>query len=234
MSFIVAILVVAAVVADTVPDPLFSPDRGVVCNRERHACYDRMGASIGLTEISLGPGAAKHLLETLRSYPADTFPGARFSPAQDVECVRETGPCYMHGKPDAALTAALYGASPDRDLRGEAPAILDAEWHWFGTRYNNDTESRPANPAHYTIRFQQDGRVGLRVDCNRAGGQYRVEDNRRITIEVKHSTRAACPPDSLERIFLRDLAEASGYFLREGRLFFDLEYDTGTMVFERP
>ena len=28
-----------------------------------------------------------------------------FSPAEGVECVRETGPCRINGNPDAALTA---------------------------------------------------------------------------------------------------------------------------------
>ena len=44
-------------------------------------------------------------------------------------------------------------------------------------------------------------------------------------------TQAMCPPDSLERTYIKDLNAARIYFLRNGKLFIDLKYDTGTMMF---
>ena len=220
--------------AFTLPEALTSPDHGVVCNRERGVCFDRFGPSIGLTEVFLGKSAAERLLASLRARPADHRPGAVFSPKQGVECVRETGPCAVDGQPNEPLTAVLFGPRPARtDLSAEARAMIDVEWQWLGTRYNNDTESRPAEPARYTLRLQPDGFARLRADCNGAGGQYRLEGSR-ISIEITHSTLAACEPGSLERAYLRDLSAASGYFMKDGRLFLDLKYDSGTMEFERP
>ena len=219
--------------AAALPDALASPDHGVVCNRETGVCYDRLGPSIGLTQIFLGKAAAERLLASLRQHPENHRAGTVFSPAQGVECMRETGPCRVNGVPHAELNALLYAPRPQPAvLSAEVRAILGADWRWLGTRYNNDTESRPADPARYTLRLQPDGTVRIRADCNGAGGVYRLQKSR-IGIETTHSTLAACEPDSLERAFLRDLSAASGYFMKDGKLFLDLKYDSGTMEFER-
>jgi len=44
---------------------------------------------------------------------------------------------------------------------------------------------------------------------------------------------AACPPDSLADRFMKDLAAARIAFMRDGDLYLDLMYDTGTMIFAR-
>ena len=215
------------------PDALASPDHGVVCNRGDGICYDRFGPSIGLTEIFLGKAAAEALTETLRASPGMHRPGAVFSPAEGVQCVRESGPCRVGETTHAALTAMLYEPrTPPRDFRAEARAIIGSDWRWLVTRYGNDTESRPADPGRYTLRLQPDEALRARVDCNQAGGRYRISGGA-IVIEVTHSTMAACEPGSLERVFLRDLGAAAGYFMKEGRLYLDLKYDTGTMEFDR-
>ena len=219
--------------AATLPAGLASPDHGVVCNRERAICHDRYGPSIGLTEAFLGGAAAERLTAVLREHPPDNRPGAVFSPTEGVECVRETGPCRINGNPDAALTAVLYGPRlQPRDLSAEARAVIGADWRWLGTRYNNNTEARPAEPARYMLRIERDGSVRVQADCNGAGGHYGLEGSR-IMIAITHSTLAACEPGSLERVFLRDLSAAAIYFMKNGRLYLDLKYDSGTMEFAR-
>jgi len=110
--------------------------------------------------------------------------------------------------------------------------IIGVTWKWQQTRYNNDSNASPQDPSRYTIAFRPDGALNIRADCNRAGGKYTIQKST-LTVEVTHSTRAACPPDSLEQTFLRDLNSAAIYFLREGYLYIDLKYDSGTMKFSR-
>jgi heat shock protein HslJ len=105
-------------------------------------------------------------------------------------------------------------------------------WQWQQTLYNNDQRAVPGDPSRYTISFQSDGTLRIRADCNRAGGNYTVQ-NSRLTIEVTHSTRAACPPDSLEQTYLKNLNAAAIYFMRDGHLYIDSKYDTGTMKFAK-
>ena len=214
------------------PAGLRSPDRGVVCHVARGVCFDRFGPSIGLTEAFLGKAAAQSLTATLRESPPATGPEATFSPAERVECRREEGPCRAGGMVDEGLTKVIYGPwYTERDRSGEAAAAV-GEWRWRHTRHANDTEARPADPARYVLRLESDGSVRIRADCNHVDGPYRL-DGSRITIDTTRSTEVACGPGSLDRVFLRDLSAASIFFLREGVLFLDLKYDTGTMEFER-
>jgi heat shock protein HslJ len=110
--------------------------------------------------------------------------------------------------------------------------ITGIVWKWRQSLYNNDQRAAPDDPSRYTIVFQPDGSLNIRVDCNRAGGKYSLQKSA-LTIEVTHSTRAACPPDSLEQTFLKNLNAAAIYFMRDGQLYIDLKYDSGTMKFAK-
>jgi heat shock protein HslJ len=118
----------------------------------------------------------------------------------------------------------------DSDAAGEK--LLDIEWRWQRTLYNDDRKSIPPKPENYTLLLTRNDRISARIDCNRGGGSYSLEDSR-ITIEITHMTMAACPPGSLDRAFLKDLSAAAIYFIKNGDLYIDLKYDTGTMKFSK-
>jgi len=222
----------AAAAAAGLPAGLSSPDHGVVCNSRRGACFDRFGPSIGLTEAFLGPGAAQALTAILRDMPPDQRATAEFSPGDNVTCRREAGPCRIGGVVDAALTAVLYGPRPAGSRGAEASAVIGVEWKWLASRYNNHAEARPADPVLYRLRLEPDGSLRARVDCNQAGGRYRI-DGSALAIELTHSTLAACEPGSLDQNFRRDLGAVAIYFVRKGKLYLELKHDSGTMEFGR-
>jgi heat shock protein HslJ len=114
----------------------------------------------------------------------------------------------------------------------ERSLLTDTIWRWQRSVYNNDTESLPTDPDRYTITMQLDGRVNIRADCNRGGGTYTLNE-KKISITITHTTRAACPPDSLEQDYIRDLNGVAGWFLKEGDLYMDIKFDTGTMKFSK-
>ena len=64
-------------------------------------------------------------------------------------------------------------------------------------------------------------------------GEYISLEGKRITIEVTHSTRAMCPPESLEQAFIKDLNAAEVFFFSDGNLYIDLKYHQGTMKLGR-
>ncbi len=230
-AFVLGLVIGPAWAMPDLPDALTSPGPRVVCNPTRGVCYDRQGPSIGLTEIFQGKSHAERLLVWLREHPVDRRPGAVFSPAEGIECVFETGPCRDSAQTLAGLTAALFGPWAERKpSSAEASAVLGTQWRWLGSRYSDGAEARPTEPAHFLLLLVPDGTANLRVDCNRAGGRYRLDGNA-IAIEVTHSTMAACEPGSLDRTFLHDLAAASRYSLRAGRLYLDLKNDAGAMEF---
>jgi hypothetical protein len=60
-------------------------------------------------------------------------------------------------------------ASPDR---GVVSSPVGVDWQWLRTRYNNDTEARPADPSRYRVCLEPDGTLRTQADCNAAGGTY--------------------------------------------------------------
>jgi heat shock protein HslJ len=230
----VALALTVAIAQTTLPAGLESPDSGVVCNHKRAICYDRHGASIGLTEAFLGHIVAERLTASLRVSGTDRQSETTFSPADGVECVRGTGPCRLQRQPLAALTLLLYGpTSRSIGQTGEIRAIMYGEWDWQRTSHKNGTETSPNQPEHFVLRFEPDGFLSAQVDCNSAGGKYQFEGSR-ITLKLTNSTLMSCQPGSLEEVFQQNLAAATTYFMKGGRLFLALRNDTGAMEFDRP
>jgi heat shock protein HslJ len=114
----------------------------------------------------------------------------------------------------------------------ESARLMGVEWRWQGSQYSNDTQNIPPGMDRYTLTLQPDGRVNIRADCNRGGGNFALDGNK-IAITITHTTRAACPPDSLEQPYIRDLNGVAVWFFKEGDLYLDIKYDTGTMKFSK-
>ncbi len=110
--------------------------------------------------------------------------------------------------------------------------ITGTVWQWLRTFYNNDSKNVPTKPQNYTIQFLEDGTVNVKADCNLKGGTYSLE-GKGIAIAITHSTMAVCEEGSLEEQFVRDLMAGALFFLKDGYLYIDLKYDTGTMKFSK-
>lgn len=108
--------------------------------------------------------------------------------------------------------------------------ITGTVWRWEQTQYSDDRTEVPTDPGNYIVQFRDDGTLNVKADCNQKGGTYSLEEGR-LSIEITHSTMAACPDGSLEDAFVRGLSAAAIYFIREGDLWIDLKYDSGTMRF---
>jgi heat shock protein HslJ len=113
-------------------------------------------------------------------------------------------------------------------LAPPSAALVGPIWQWAETHYNDDSKAAPARPEAYAVTFAVDGMVNVRADCNQKGGTYTLEE-KTLTIAITRSTMAMCPEGSLEDRFVRDLAGVAGWFLKDGDLYLDIKYDTGTM-----
>jgi len=112
--------------------------------------------------------------------------------------------------------------------------LVGPVWQWTQTLYNDDSRVKPTDPENYTVQFLKDGTISVKADCNQKGGMYSIpRGEKSISIEITHSTMAACPEGSLEGEFVKGLSAAAIYFIRNGDLYIDLNYDTGTMQFSR-
>ncbi len=110
--------------------------------------------------------------------------------------------------------------------------LLDTEWQWEKSLYNNDTEAVAGNKDAYTLTFKEDNTFSGQADCNRIRGSYTLSGGQ-IVMEGIISTRAMCPPESLDRVFLKDLERAAVIFFKDDGLYIDLKHHAGTMTFRR-
>ena len=130
--------------------------------------------------------------------------------------------CGCAGKP----------ASMENTHRTDPRVIIEKTWQWESTT-NPVEKIVVAAPERYTVWLGADGRAQMRFDCNRGGGGYEISPGR-LSFGPLMSTRMACPPDSQDNIFMRDLQRVASFFLQDDRLYLELPYDSGTMKFRPP
>ena len=125
---------------------------------------------------------------------------------------------------------AATSALPDENTRSKDPqSVLNKTWQWVSTITPVEKIEVP-NPERYTIMLADDGKLQARFDCNRGGGEYKISAGK-LAFGPLMSTRMACPPDSLDGPFMRDLQRVTSFFLQDGLLYLELPYDSGTMRF---
>jgi heat shock protein HslJ len=109
------------------------------------------------------------------------------------------------------LTLALWlGLVVVMSACDESPAgPSEIEGHsWFLTSIQRgDTSVAVADPSHYTIRFEENGRVSVRSDCNSCSGSYSL-GRPSATIGPLACTRAFCGSASLDTEYTRALETA--------------------------
>ncbi|MGR8921528.1 MAG: META domain-containing protein [Gammaproteobacteria bacterium] len=128
----------------------------------------------------------------------------------------------------AATVAAQSGETP------LPPALGDTDWRLVQFQSMDDAVGTltPEDPAHYTMRLGADGRVAMRLNCNRATGTWTAAaaaDGGSGTFRFGPlaTTRALCPPPSLDERIARDADYVRGYLLADGRLHLSLLADGG-------
>ena len=96
---------------------------------------------------------------------------------------------------------------------------------------------RPFDSSVFTMRLSEDGTVSMRLDCNRASGNWSAEPSAdgtsgRFEFGRLASTRARCRPPNLDERIVRDAEFVRGYLLRDGRLYLSLMADAGIYTWE--
>ncbi len=121
-------------------------------------------------------------------------------------------------------------AETDEFVRDPA-AITGIEWEWVSTTTPVEQTDVP-EPARYTILLEPGGKLRARFDCNRGGGESELTEGK-LSFGPMMSTRMACPPDSLDAPFMRDLERVTSFFVRAGELYLEMPYDSGTLRFRK-
>ncbi len=133
-----------------------------------------------------------------------------------------------------AATAVLAGCTASVSSVPERLSLTDTTWELVAIRSMDEAQgtTRIDRPELYTASFAAGGRVSLRLDCNRGTAVWKAAPSVRSssgTLEfgVLATTKAMCPPGSLDQKVLRDLPYVRSYLLKDGKLYLSLMADGG-------
>lgn len=128
--------------------------------------------------------------------------------------------------------AAISGLDPlAAASEGDGGSLLaGTSWQWIKTEYGDDSVTEAADPARYTLTFNEDGSLAALLDCNRGMGSY-AEDTPMLTFGPLAGTRMACPKDSQAAEFTQNLESVVSYVIQDGNLYLALFADAGIMTF---
>jgi heat shock protein HslJ len=142
----------------------------------------------------------------------------------------------------AAMTTTEVGCAAVAPST-EAPTapLAGTRWHLVAIQSMDDAQGtvRPPEPARYTLAFQADGRVEIRLDCNRGTATWRVQPaaqggphraSGQLLLGPLATTRAACAPDSLASRLVSSWPYVRSYLIEGGRLHLSLMADGGVLT----
>lgn len=133
----------------------------------------------------------------------------------------------------ACSTSRNPEPSPNDDL---APAtsqeLAGTVWQLVEFVGGDGTVTTPDDGRKYTMEFGTDGRVFLRIDCNRGSGTWESEGRADLRFGPLAVTRALCPAGSMHDRIVRDMEYVRSYVIEDGHLFLSLMADGGIYEYE--
>ena len=129
----------------------------------------------------------------------------------------------------AAGAAAVLAAACSSAVVG--PTDVVGEWRLRSIQQADQAVTTVPEPARFTVRFEADGRLAVRADCNSCGGPYRLDEDVLSTGPLA-CTRAFCITTApLDTVFVTLLDGASTVHVSGDRL--TVSSSRGTLVFTR-
>lgn len=111
-------------------------------------------------------------------------------------------------------------------------ALSGTSWRLVEFQGGDGAVLLPDDREKYRLAFGQDGRVSVRVDCNRGSGAWRSDGPNHLELGPLALTRAMCPPGSMHDRVVRDWEYVRSYVLEDGHLFLSLMADAGIYEYE--
>lgn len=138
---------------------------------------------------------------------------------------------------ELALIAALRGSDDGQtesetedDAAMTEDGLTGTVWAWQNTTTEAGDVTEATTPANYTLEFLPEGEYAIQADCNSGSGAYTV-DGDQLTILPGPMTMMACPPESMDIVFLQQLGQVESYVIEEGNLILTLQDAGGSMTF---
>jgi heat shock protein HslJ len=125
----------------------------------------------------------------------------------------------------AMTVAAQTGKDSGAELAGTS-------WRLVEFRGGDDTVLTPDDKDRYTLAFAGNGRVSVRVDCNRGFAAWSSDGPGQIKFGPMGLTRMMCPPAALSDNIVKQWEHVRSYVVKDGRLYLSLMTDGGMYELE--
>jgi para-nitrobenzyl esterase len=110
--------------------------------------------------------------------------------------------------------------------------LTGTSWRLVKFQGSDDKTLLPQDRSRYTMSFSSEGRVSVRIDCNRGHATWKSGGANQIQFGPLALTRAMCPPAPLNDRIPKDWEYVRSYTLKHGHLFLSLMADGGIYEFE--
>jgi heat shock protein HslJ len=113
-------------------------------------------------------------------------------------------------------------------------ALAGSSWQLVAFQSMDDAigSQSPDDPTKYTLQLNADGTAQMQLNCNRANGSWASTpaadgQSGQFSFGPLASTRALCPPPSMDEQIGEQSQYISAYMIKDGRLFLSLMADGG-------
>ena len=112
-----------------------------------------------------------------------------------------------------------------------ADPLKETQWQLVDIQYMDDTVLKPDVAGKYALRFDNDGSVSIKADCNMLGGSYTYTSPSGLEFGPLRSTMAFCGEKSLYNRFTKDMPFVRSFVIKDGNLHLALMADGGIYQF---
>jgi para-nitrobenzyl esterase len=132
------------------------------------------------------------------------------------------------------LLAITACSTSERASRAEPTpeGLAGTSWRLVQFQGGDDQVLKPDDRSKYTVQFNADGTVSVRLDCNRGRGTWKSSAPPQLELTPLALSRAMCPQMALHDQLAKQWTFIRSYLIRDAHLFLSLTADAGTYEFE--
>jgi heat shock protein HslJ len=196
------------------------------CNRVMGS-YELKGDAIAFGQVAGTQMACGHTIELERAFRDILVRATRVAiTAEALSLFDSSGTRIGLFTADHPPGSPSPPAPPSRSTN-----LAGTSWQLVKFQGGDDTTLTPDDGSKYTIEFGANGRMNVRIDCNRGAANWTAKEPL-LELGPLALTRMQCPPGSLHDHIVKQWPYMRSYVIRDGHLFLSLIADGGIYEFE--
>jgi len=117
------------------------------------------------------------------------------------------------------ITIAAMSSKHGLAIMQRSSELNGTSWQLVKFQGPDERTFAPDDKSKYTITFRSDGRVLVRVDCNRGSSSWRATEKGELQFGSWSRTSAKCGSGSLHDQIVREGAAVNRFAIKDGHLF---------------